>query len=109
VARTLQKIEEHLAALRDGYAKASRDWLTVQEAADELRVSRDTIERLIGSGKLRAAEVATRMGTGLRHRYRIRREWLDEYLLASTGPAEPLTNHSRLKRQGSQGVDFIGD
>ena len=109
VLRVLEQIEQHLSAIRNGDAKPSREWLTILDVADELQVSRDTIERLIGSGRLQAAEIITGTGAGQRHRYRVRREWLDQYLMANTTSKKPATNHALRAKKGNGEVDFICD
>ncbi len=108
LVRVLQQLEEHLSALRNESTRTSRDWLTVQDAADELQVSRDTIERLIGSGKIRFSEISTEEGTGLRHVYRIRRDWLHAYLV-SNASTETCPTHKRHESVQTSGIDFIGD
>jgi excisionase family DNA binding protein len=108
VLRVLRQIEEHLAALRNGAHNAASQWLTIDEVAKELRLSRDTVERLIAVGKLRAAEVSTSAGQGARHRYRVRRDWIDEFLDGSVRPShKAVRDHPRSGRLRSR-VDFIG-
>lgn len=109
VLRVLEQIEQHLSAIRNGDGKSEREWLTIQDAADELQVSRDTIERLIGSGKLRASEITTNKGIGQRHRYRIRRDWLDQYLLDHVAPRKLDTKRTSPRKKGNGEIDFIGD
>lgn len=103
----LSKIEAHLAALRANANQADRTWLTIREAADVLRVSRDTIERMITSGRLRAARIDTCIGKGKRVRYRIRREWLDECLNETKSPIRNTRQFKR-RRGKTQPIDFIG-
>ena len=107
VAEILERIAAHLAALREAQERNTREWLTVEEAANELQVSRDTIERLIGCGKLKAAEIATDESKGFRRRYRIKREWLDAYLSLNIAQSKLAT--SQIPRQRlDKSVDFIG-
>ena len=108
VAQTLQRIEQHLAAMREAQRTSTREWLTVQDVADELRVSRDTIERLVASGQLKAAELRTLAGLGRRRRYRIRREWVEEFLVGSIPPQPPETGPSERRRNHRPQHDFIG-
>jgi excisionase family DNA binding protein len=108
VLRVLQQIEEHLAALRNGNHGSASKWLTIGEVAGELRLSRDTVERLIAAGKLRAAEVTTRAGRGARRRYRVRRDWIDAFLDGSVrSPHIPVRETCR-PRQLRPRTDFIG-
>lgn len=109
LAEVLQRIEELLTAMQAGHAKTSADWLTVEDAALVLQVSRDTIERLIGSGQLKAARIDTRNGSGMRYRYRIQRSWLDEYLLRNVKRCEQRQERVYRSRQADGQVDFIGD
>lgn len=109
VINTLQKIEEHLSAIRDANAHATREWLTVKDAADEIQVSQDTIERLICEGRIQAAEIATEAGRGVRRRFRIRREWLEAFLVSSTRQAKSPRQRVSSRRRRAALVDFIGD
>lgn len=108
VAETLHRIEEHLAAIRNGSGAAPRDWLTIQDVADELQVSRDTIKRLIAAGRLKAAEIRTPNGHGHRHRYRIHREWVEDFLLESTRPQHRTEQTQSRRRRAKPQRDFIG-
>ena len=109
LTRVLTQIEEHLAALRAEHARSPEDWLTVEEVAKALKLSRDTVERLIGSGQLKAAAIDTPRGRGRRSRHRIRRDWMDEFMqqrtAAKTSPVPPATRH---KRRFKTDHDFIG-
>jgi len=108
VINTLQKIEAHLSAIRDVNAHTAREWLTVQDAANELQVSQDTIERLIGLGRIQVAEISTEAGRGIRRRFRIRREWLVAYLVSTVRPRQPANQPRISKRRSVSQVDFIG-
>lgn len=108
VAILLERIDQLLHALQNSSAQPISEWLTVAEVAAELRVSRDTVERLIATRKIRFTEIVTGEGVGLRHRYRIRREWVANFLLKTA--VDPQTNPAptRIKRRNNS-VDFIGD
>jgi excisionase family DNA binding protein len=107
VPETLQQIERHLAAIRDQLQAAPREWLTVEEAAQELRVSRDTVERAISAGHLKAIQIATTNGRGRRFRYRVRRAWIDDFCLQHV-KSGAVVKASRRKRRTRPLVDFIG-
>ena len=108
VVSALERIEHLLEAIRTASAQPPREWLTIQEVADELRVSRDTIERLVLSGRLKATEINTGNGAGVRHRFRIRRDWINDYLKTSIVDNVSVTQPHR-KKQNKTDIDFIGD
>jgi excisionase family DNA binding protein len=76
------------ASLRIAPLPPTDPWLTLQEAAAEVRLDSETLRRAIVQGRLRAARANGTSGP-----YRIRRSWLDAYLEhAATGgpwPAPP--------------------
>lgn len=106
--RVLEQIEQYLAALRDGNGKSAREWLTIQNAADEIQVSRETIKRLVAAGKIQASEITTDEGSGLRRRHRIHRTWLDAYLLANASILQRPSQANPRDRQENI-IDFVGD
>lgn len=57
--------------------------LTLREAGDELRVSEDSVYRLIQKGRLSAVDV----GTGGRSRTRVLRSELERFIAANTRTA----------------------
>jgi len=78
-------VDERLAALD---APPEREWLTRDEAADHLRLSERTLDRLVARGEVRSALIEGR---------RIfRREWLDEFAAAREEVA-PTTPPRRRK------------
>jgi excisionase family DNA binding protein len=108
VLRVLLRIEEHLAALRNGAHAATSQWLTIDEVAEELRLSRETVERLIAAGRLRAAELTTQAGRGVRRRHRIRRDWMEAFLIESAQPSQKSARKCRRPRASRTRIDFIG-
>ena len=107
-AATLRRIEEHLAAIRQQQEGRSRTWLTVQDVAQELQVSRDTIDRLIAFGKLKAAPITTSESNGRRKMHRIKTAWVEEFLdsLVFDRSSGRTTRSRRTTR--IEGADFIG-
>ena len=106
--QVLLRIEAHLAAMRPGGPSPVAQWLTVDQVARELSLSRDTIERWVASGRLQAAELTTSAGCGRRRRYRIRREWLENFLAESVHlHSDGDRKHERRRRLRAR-VDFIG-
>src|SRR4051812_41128830 len=71
--------------------KPEREWLTVAEAADYLRVSSRTMERLIQRGEVRSASVERRRI--------VRKNWLDEYATAREGVAPTTPPRRRDRRE----------
>jgi len=108
-AELLRKIEGHLAAMRNGYRTVHADWLTVDQVAEYMSTSRDTVERLIASGQLKASEFNTSKGSGCRHRHLVHRDWVEEFLRGNIRQHAPS---SRRRRRFSGGDlprrDFIG-
>ncbi|MBN1509897.1 MAG: helix-turn-helix domain-containing protein, partial [Sedimentisphaerales bacterium] len=86
LAEVLERLEEHLSSMRSDQVKSPHDWLTIEEVAEELRLSRDSIERLVGSGQMKSAIIDTPRGKGQRTCFRIRREWIDEFMQTSVRP-----------------------
>ena len=81
------------AALREHDANGSSGspWLTVLEAADYLRVSGRTLERLLERGRVRTSTIGRRR---LLHR-----DELDAYTRATTGEDEAPATPSRRRRE----------
>lgn len=79
-----ERVAGALAALH-GNGSATTPWLTIEEAAQYLRVSERTLERLLTRGKIRTSTIGRRR---LLHR-----DELDAYMRATTGedvtPATP--------------------
>lgn len=105
--QVLQQIEAHLAALRAGTTSARPDWLTVDDVAGELKLSRDSVERLIACGRLQAAEVTGVAGRGRRRRFRIHRDWVDAFLKSSIRPHPPAPTPRRSRASSDTTIDFI--
>ena len=57
-------------------------WLTIGDAAAYVQTSPRTLYRECRAGRLRHARI------GGRREVRVRREWLDEWLLATSEPVE---------------------
>jgi excisionase family DNA binding protein len=54
------------------------DFLTAAEVAEKLRVSTDTVYRLIEKGKLKAINLSPGDGSSLKELYRIQWQWVVE-------------------------------
>ncbi len=71
----------------------STEYLTVSDVAVELRVSGDTIYSLIHRGVLKGVNLAPGAKRGL---FRIKREWLDEFIhnqQTMPAPVKPERRH----------------
>ena len=69
------------------------DWLTVEEIAEELRISKNVVYRLIRNGELEAVNIVETNGrTAQRGHYRIKRSSLNGYLEAKK--VKPVPNES---------------
>jgi excisionase family DNA binding protein len=79
-------VREELAAAAPEPAPPAQEWFTVGEAADYLRFSRRTLERLVAGGEVRSSTVGRCRIVG--------REWLDEYATARE-EAEPTASPRR--------------
>ena len=81
---TIINSSTHAFVTQQDAVAATRDatWLLPAEAADHCRVSITTLYRACRQRQLRHARI------GGRRELRFRREWLDQWLLASTQPAE---------------------
>jgi hypothetical protein len=89
-------------------------FLTPAQVGAELSLSLSAVYNLIRSGDLKAIDVGPRSAGGRKAHYRIRRQWLDEFILArrhqplyappvapqrtrrSTGLVRTARNHLRL-------------
>lgn len=83
-------------------------WLTIGEVARHLRVSRDTVERWIRNGNLRAVNVGTR-STLVSHRrcWRVSAESLEAFLEGRTSsPPPPPSQRVRFESQ-TDVIEFI--
>jgi len=85
---------EMLQSVRESYTP---DWLTVDEVAEELRISRTIVYRLIRHGELEAVNIVeTDSRIAQKGHYRIRRSSLNNYLESkkvrpfSKGPSQRL-------------------
>jgi len=81
------------------------EWLSIQQIADWLTVSRDTVERWVNTGQLRAVDVSARPGRG-RPSWRVNRESLDSFLATRANREQPTGKTSR-RRKRSNVIEFI--
>ena len=81
--------------------------LTVTQVAEQLETSDKTVTRAIEHGHLEAVDISER-STGLKHRanYRVRPEWVDEYIETRRVPPVVPKRSRRSSRNGAP-VEFI--
>jgi excisionase family DNA binding protein len=76
----------------------SGQWLTVEDVAAELKISRSIVYRIIRNGEMIAINVVETGGRiAQKGHYRIKREWLDKYVESKTtmpipAPAKRLSS-----------------
>ncbi len=106
IAATLRLIEKHVDVICGRVAEHPAV-LTVAQVAEYLKTSHKTVQRAIDQGHLKAADIGERK-SGAKHRatYRIRQEWVDEYLEASVTPGAPPKPRRR-SAQSSVSTEYI--
>lgn len=87
-------------------ASVEGPYLTIEEAAQLLKVGDDTVERLVASGQLKASEFSGKGRSAGRKFKRIRREALEAFLTANELASHPSPTARR--RHSSEQEDFIG-
>jgi excisionase family DNA binding protein len=76
--KQLQRFFDILESARKSY---NSDWLTVEDIAEELKISKNVVYRLIRNGELEAVDVVDSNGRiAQRGHYRIKRSCLEKYL-----------------------------
>ena len=82
-------------------------WLTIREVAEKLQISRDTVERWIHGGHVKAIDVSKNsFNTSHRPCWRINSMSLDDFLQARLNqPAYPKRKYPR--RNKSEVIEFI--
>ena len=105
----LAQIERHLHCLRQQGRQSPKEWLTVAQTAKVLQISTDTVQRLIYSRKLKAAVVDTDRIQGNRHRYRIHRDWIREFMAGTinTQTLTPLAQKPTRSHRRKGCIDYI--
>lgn len=81
--------------LGDSAKNPQNHWLTVEDIAKELKISKSIVYNLIRNGKLKAVNIVNNeKKISLKGHYRIKRQWLDEYIKSQT--VKTTENNSRL-------------
>ena len=84
----------------------AKGWLTIQEVADLLKVSRDTVERWINAGCLRAVDVSARNSSPRRRTWRVSSASLDRFLETRVNVA-PMPERTTHRRKKPDVIEFI--
>lgn len=84
------------AALAERDAGNGSPWLTLDEAAEYLRVSPRTLDRLLERGRIRTSAIGRRR--------LVHRDELEAYMRTATGEVTPVTQPRR-RRRTLDGVD----
>jgi len=90
----LKQIQRFFDILESARRSHNSDWLTVEDIAEELKISKNVVYRLIRNGELEAVNVVGTNGhIAQRGHYRIKRSSLNKYLEAkkvNPMPDEPV-------------------
>jgi excisionase family DNA binding protein len=90
----LLHMERFFQMLQSAHKASTSDWLTVEEIAEELRISKNVVYRLIRNGELEAINVVDSDGhIAQRGHYRIRRADLEKYIAAKKVKTRPRQSH----------------
>ncbi len=85
------------------------DWLTVDEIATELRISKTIVYRLIRSGELEAVNIVANNGKiSQKGHYRVRRSSLNEYIECKKVKVLPLATDIPCTRRFPQVKNHLG-
>ena len=96
--RDLQRFFTLIQQIRN---EIQSDWLTVEDIAKELKISKSIVYRLIRTGQLEAINIVeNQSGLSSRGHYRIHRTSLDKYTASVkiTGRTHKTTRRSRSRR-----------
>lgn len=99
----LINMKQFFDMLQDTHRVIAPDWLTVDDIASELKVSRSIVYRLIRSGEIEAVNIAASEGkTAQKGHYRVKRSCLDKYLQLKRVRALP-----RIRRRSCSSVKSL--
>jgi hypothetical protein len=93
----LANLERFFGMLESARRSPDREWMTVEEVARELKISKSIVYRIIRNGELAAVDITDADGhVAQKGHYRIRRSGLDQYLISKQ--VKPLHNHNQTRR-----------
>jgi excisionase family DNA binding protein len=77
----LSNMQQFFDMLNSANNNSNRNWLTVEQVADELKISKSIVYRLIRNGELEAINIVENNGKiSKKGHYRINKKHLDKYL-----------------------------
>jgi excisionase family DNA binding protein len=86
--RNLERFADMLQRTRTHSAQ----WLTIDDVAAELKLSKSIVYRIIRNGEMTAINVVETAGRmAQKGHYRIKREWLEKYIDQKTVKSPPLS------------------
>lgn len=86
----LTQMQRFFDMLQSVHKSHESDWLTVEDIAEELKLSKNVVYRLIRNGELEAVNiVGTNSHIAQRGHYRIKRSSLNKYLEAKKVKPQP--------------------
>ena len=96
----LGNLHRFFLALENARKPANSEWMTVEDVARELKISKSIVYRIIRSGELSAVDIVDANGRIARKgHYRIRRSSLNDYLAAKqVKPPQKRAVKSRPRR-----------
>ena len=87
----LTHMQRFFLMIENARESSTSDWLTVEEIAKELKISKNVVYRLIRNGELEAIDIVGTNGhTAQRGHYRVKRSSLNNYL--ETKKVKPLSD-----------------
>ena len=106
----LAHIERFFAVVQNARGAPGSDWLTVDDIASELKVSKSIVYRLIRSGELEAVNIVdTGRRIAAKGHYRIKRSSLDNYLeIKKVHPLPAAPNRKHAPRQFPKVKNHLG-
>lgn len=84
----------------------AKGWVTIQEVADILNISRDTVARWINTGALRAVDMSARKSSPRRRTWRVSAASLERFLETRTNGAS-TPKRATPRRKKPDVIEFI--
>jgi hypothetical protein len=95
----LTNLRRFFDMLEDARKSPDSEWMTVEEVAQELKISKSIVYRIIRNGDLAAVDIVDASGHIARKgHYRVKRSSLDQYLelkRVKPAPDPPIHSHPR--------------